>query len=471
MVVLFRKSDKKEVIFMANKDVNMLEGSVSKGIISFAIPVMLSGFLQMLFQAADLVVLGRFCGSASVGAAGSTVSITNLLINFFMGCAVGAGVAAAHAIGEKDKEELHRVVHTALPTALIIGVFLTVVGVVFTKDLLRLIGTPKELFDLAAVYMEIIFCGISFGVVQNFCGAILRALGDTRSPLVYLTFAGFLNVILNLIFVIWLHMDVAGVALATIASQFISAALMVINLMHRNDAAKLYLRKMKIYKATILKILKIGIPSGIQSSMFSISNVLIQSSINTFGPAIVSGNSASANIEGFVYIIMNSFYQAAINFVGQNFGFKNFARIKETVKKSIVLVSVAGIVSSAIVFLFAKQLLSLYITDNEEAIKAGVVRLAFVCIPYFTCGIMEVTTGAIRGMGVSTVPMVISVIGVCVFRVVWIMTVFAALGTDISVYSCYPVTWVVTVIAQLIAFSIIYKRKKAENELKIQNNI
>ncbi len=462
-IIIF--SNKKEVILMAKKDVNMLEGSVTRGLISFAIPVMLSGFLQMLFQAADLVVLGRFCGSASVGAAGSTVTITNLLINFFMGCALGAGVTTAHAVGERDTKALHRVVHTAIPTALAIGVFLTVIGVIFAEDLLVLIGTPKELLKLATIYMEIIFYGITFGVVQNFGAAILRALGDTRSPLVFLSFAGVLNVILNVIFVTVLHMDVAGVALATITSQLVSALLIVITLMHRTDAARFYLKKMRFHKDVLIKIIKIGIPSGIQSSMFSISNVIIQTSINSFGAAVVSGNSAASNIEGFVYIIMNSFYQATLNFTGQNFGNKNFKRIKEVFARGLILVAFVGIISSAIVMLLSNQLLSLYITDNPAAIEAGIERLLFVCLPYFICGMMEVTTGTIRGMGVSLPPMIISVIGVCIFRMVWIATIFSTFKTQASLFSCYPVTWGITVIAQAIAFNIIFKRKKSANEL------
>lgn len=451
---------------MLRKDVDMLEGSVTRGMISFAVPVMLSGFLQMFFQAADLIVLGRFCGSASVGAAGSTVTITNLLINFFMGLATGAGVATAHAVGERDKEALHRVVHTAIPIGIIVGLFLTLIGVIFTEDLLILIGTPKDLLKLATVYMEIIFWGITFGVVQNFGGAILRALGDTRSPLVFLTVSGILNVILNVIFVTVLHMDVAGVALATISSQFLSALLIVMSLMHRTDAARFYFRKMRIYKDSLVKMVKIGIPTGIQSSMFSISNVLIQSSINSFGAAFVSGNSAASNIEGFVYIIMNSFHQAALNFVGQNFGNRNFNRIKSVFKKGLILVSVAGIASAAVVMAFSKPLLSLYINDDKTAIAAGIERLWYVCAPYFLCGMMEVTTGCIRAMGVSIVPMLISVIGVCIFRIVWITTIFNSFRTQESLFTCYPVTWTITIIAQIVVFVIVYKRKKAENVLK-----
>ena len=451
---------------MAKNDVNMLEGSVTRGMISFAIPVMLSGFLQMFFQAADLIVLGRFCGSASVGAAGSTVTITNLLINFFMGLATGAGVITAHAVGERDKDALHRAVHTTIPTGIIIGLFLTIIGVIFTEDLLVLIGTPKELLKLATVYMEIIFCGITFGVVQNFGAAILRALGDTRSPLVFLSISGVLNVILNVIFVTVLHMDVAGVALATISSQFLSAVLIIMALMNRTDAARFYFKKMHLYKDSLIKMIKIGVPSGIQSSMFSISNVLIQSSINSFGASVVSGNSAASNIEGFVYIIMNSFYQASLNFVGQNFGNRNFDRIKSVFKKGLILVSFAGIVSAAVVMIFSKPLLSLYITDDKAAISAGIERLWFVCAPYFLCGMMEVTTGSIRAMGISLIPMFISVIGVCVFRIVWIATVFNMFGTQESLFTCYPVTWALTIVAQIVAFVIVYKRKKRENELK-----
>lgn len=445
---------------MAKKDVNMLEGSVFKGIIAFSLPVIAAGILQLMFQAADLIVLGRFCGSASVGAAGSTVSITHLLINLFIGISVGTGVATAHAVGEKDNRALHRVVHTALPTAILIGIFLTAVGVIFAEALLKAMETPNELLRLATVYMRIIFCGIAFNMVYNFCAAILRALGDTRSPLIFLTFSGFLNVILNVIFVVAFNMNVAGVALATIISQFVSSFLVTLALIRRTDAAKLCITKIRIYKDSILKIFKIGIPSGIQSCMFSLSNVLIQSSINSLGEATVSGSAAAHNIEAFVYIVMNSFYQATINFVGQNYGIKNFKRIKEIVKKSLVCVTIVGVICAIIVFSLSRQLLSLYITDNDKAISQGVIRLAFICLPYFLCGIMEVSTGAIRGMGISVPPMIISILGVCVFRVVWIYSVFKTFNTAQSIYISYPISWALTFIAQIITFAVIFKHKK-----------
>ena len=409
---------------MQKRNDNLLRGALLPNIIRYTIPIILTSLLQLLFNAADLVVVGRFCGSISVGAIGATGAVTNLMVNFFVGLSVGCGVTVAHAIGSREDETIHRTVHTALPAAVVSGLVLTVVGISFCELFLTWMDTPANVLPLSATYMRIYFGGITFSMVYNFSASILRAAGDTKSPLIFLSAAGVINVLLNLFFVTVLHMNVAGVALATTISQGVSAVAMVVVLMRRTDACRLYLNKMRFYKAQLQKILRIGMPAGIQSSLFAISNVLIQSSINSFGDIFVSGNAAAGNIEGFVFVTMNAFHQTAVNFVGQNMGARQFDRVKKILKLCLACVAVAGLLSGGLVFLFGEKLLSIYITDSAEAIGYGLVRMSYLCIPYFICGMMDVSTGALRGMGASFEPMLISVLGVCGIRIGWIYTIF-----------------------------------------------
>lgn len=438
----------------------MLTGPLLPNIILYTIPIILTSVLQLLFNAADLVVVGRFCGSVSVAAVGSTTSITNLLVNFFIGLSVGAGVTVAHGLGSQRDSVVHNTVHTALPVALISGVFLTVVGVLFSETFLRLMGTPENVLKLSAVYMKIYFAGITFTMVYNFCAAILRAAGDTKSPLIFLTFAGVINVLLNLLFVMKLHMNVAGVALATTISQAISAVLVVITLMRRTDACRLSLRKMRFHKIQLTKMLRIGLPAGIQSALFSISNVLIQSSVNSFGDILMSGNAAAGNIEGFVYSSINAFHQTAVNFIGQNAGARKYDRVRKTLLCCLACAGVTGLVLGGLAYGFGPLLLSLYITDSAEAIGFGMLRLSIVATTYLICGLMDVTTGALRGLGESFTPMVISVLGVCGIRIGWILTIFQlpAFHTPQSLYISYPISWAVTFLCQLAAFLKLYKK-------------
>ncbi|MBQ3504828.1 MAG: MATE family efflux transporter [Oscillospiraceae bacterium] len=438
----------------------MLQGPVLWGVIRYTIPIILTSVLQLLFNAADLVVVGRFCGSISVAAVGATGSITNLIVNLFIGLSVGAGVTVAHAIGSREDNAVHRAVHTALPVALISGAVLTCVGVALSGTFLRLMGTPENVLPLSTVYMQIYFGGITFNMVYNFTASILRAAGDTKSPLIFLSIAGVVNVALNVVFVTVFHMNVAGVALATTVSQGISAVLVVIALMRRTDASRLYLRKMRFYRTELLKLVRIGLPAGIQGSLFSISNVLIQSSVNSFGDVFMSGNAAAGNIEGFVYVIMNSFHQTAVNFIGQNVGAQQYDRVKKTLGCCLGCVCVAGLAAGILGYGFGPQLLSIYITDSAEAISYGVLRLSFVCLPYFLCGLMDVSTGALRGMGASLEPMIISVLGVCGLRIGWISTIFQipAFHTPQCLFLSYPVSWVITFAAQMLAFRRVYRR-------------
>lgn len=449
----------------------MLQGPLLPNILLYTFPIILTSLLQLLFNAADLVVVGRWCGSVAVAAVGATGSITNLIVNLFIGLSVGSGVTMAHALGGRNADAAHKTVHTTLPLALISGVFLTVIGVGFSETFLRLMGTPEDVLPLSAKYMRIYFCGITFTMVYNFCASILRAAGDTRSPLVFLTLAGVINVVMNIIFVTQMGMDVDGVALATVISQGVAALMVVIAMMRRTDESRLELKKMRIYKPQLLKIIRIGLPAGLQSSMFSISNVIIQSSINSFGSVAMSGNAAAGNIEGFVWAAMNAFHQTAVNFTGQNMGARRYDRIRMILWCCLGSVTVVGLLLGVLGFAFGPQLLSIYITDSQEAISYGVMRLMYVCLPYCLCGMMDVSSGALRGLGSSFAPMVISVLGVCGMRIGWIYTIFQIprFHTLQSLYISYPISWAITYAAQLFAFLYLFNRFRkahAEEEVK-----
>ncbi len=446
---------------MQKNTMDMTSGSLFKKIIAFALPIMLTGVLQLLFNAADLVIVGRFCGSLSVAAVGATTSLTHLLVNFFIGISTGTGVTVAHAIGSKDEKEIFQTVHTAIPTALISGLLVSVIGVAFSKPMLCLMGVPENVLNLSVVYIKIYFCGAIFNIVYNFGAAILRAAGDSKTPLVFLTLAGVINVILNIIFVTAFNMNVAGVALATTISQAVSAVLVLIALQKRSDATKLYFKKIKIKKKILAKLLKIGIPSGIQSSLFSLSNVIIQSSVNSFGDLVISGCAASSSIEGFPFTILDAFNHTALNFSGQNMGAGRFKRIKKTFFICCGYVTVIGIAFGILFTVFSKQLLSIYLPDAPQAIKYGQIRLTYITLTYFICGLMGVATGCIRGMGSSFVTMLITVAGVCGFRIFWIYTIFAIerFHTLESIFISYPISWILSFTAQAIAFAVIYKKK------------
>ena len=450
---------------MIDRNRRMLEGPLLKNIILYTIPIILTSWLQLLFNAADLIVVGQFDGSNSLAAVGATGAITNLIVNLFIGLSVGAGVGVAHGLGSGDDEAVHRTVHTAIPAAAISGLFLTVVGVSLSETFLTWMGTPENILPLSTIYMQIYFGGMVFNMVYNFAASILRAAGDTKSPLIFLAISGVINVGLNVVFVRVLYMNVAGVALATAISQAVSAVLVVITLMRRTDACRLDLKKLRIYKPQLLKMIRIGLPAGIQGSMFSISNVMIQSSINSFGDVVMAGNTGAQNIEGFVFTAMNAFHQTAVNFTGQNVGAKQYDRVKKILWTCLGCVSVTGLVLGLAMYAMGPQLLSIYITDSAQAIEYGLVRMSYICAVYFLCGMMDVSTGALRGMGASMVPMIISILGVCGIRLLWIGTVFQAYHTTDCLYLSYGVSWVVTFIAQFAAFWMVYnkQRKRAES--------
>lgn len=446
------------------RHVDMCEGPILKNIIPYAVPIIVSGILQLVFNAADMVVVGRFCGSTSVAAVGATGSLINLLVNMLMGLSTGSGVVAAMSIGKGDREQTHRTVHTAILLACISGAVITLLGVLLAKPLLLWMATPADVLELSTIYVRVYFIGSIPNAVYNFGAAIMRANGDTRRPMTYLIIAGIANVILNVFFVTVFHMDVMGVALATVISQTLSAVLVVHALMAQHDSTRLEISCLRLYAEEVKTILKIGVPAALQGSTFSVSNMLIQSSVNSFGTTAVSGVAASANLMGFTYTAMNSFRQATLNFVGQNCGARKFDRVRRVVWSSILCVSVIGVTMGLFSCIFATPLLKLYITDSAEAIQYGVVRTLWFGITYFLAGIMEALMGALQGLGKSTVSMFINVFCTCFIRIVWILTVFAAIPTLNTLYISYPISWALAIVAETIAFVYILRRKQRETE-------
>ena len=352
------------------KNVDMLSGNLYKSIIVYALPLMLSGFLQLLFNAADLVVVGKFCGSHMLGAVGACGPLNTLVINFFMGFSIGVSVVVSTGLGEDNWKKVNRAVHTCLPLGLVCGLFVAVFGFIFARPMLAAMDTPDEIIDYAVTYLRITFIGVPGNLVYNYSSAILKANGDTRRPLIYLTISGVLNVILNVIFVVFFDLNIAGVALATAITTVLSGVLTVRQLTRLTNCCRLQFKYVKFYKEDCLRIIKIGLPAGLQQSMFSVSNIIIQSSINSFGTAVMSGSSAAQSINGFQYVLLAGVSQATVNFVGQNYGAQQYDRVKQVRKISVLYSSLFGLASAGIIMLFKTQLLGIYITDSQEAIDA-----------------------------------------------------------------------------------------------------
>lgn len=445
----------------ASYEIDMCSGSILKKMLLFTIPLMCSSILQLLFNAADIVVVGRFAGDNSLAAVGSTSAIVNLLVNVFVGLSVGVNVLVAKYYGAKQDKDLHETVHTSILLSIISGLILTVLGIVCAKQLLHLMQTPDEILDLAAVYLKVYFFGMVAMMVYNFGSAILRAVGDTQRPLYYLLVAGVINVVLNLVFVIVFKMDVAGVALATTISQCVSAFLVLRCLIKEKGSIRVELKRLKIYKSKFTRILKIGLPAGLQGTIFSIANVVMQSSINSFGAIVVAGGSAASNIENFVYVSMNAFHQAAISFTSQNLGAGKYERINKILYTSLGCVTVVGLVLGNLIALFGHQLSSIY-SSNPAVIQESVNRLLILCIPYFMCGMMDVMVGMLRGIGCSIMPMIVSLVGVCGLRLLGIATVFQMerFHTISTVYVLYPITWFITFVVHTICFVRVQKKLK-----------
>ena len=444
-----------------NYTMNLCEGSILNKLMIFTLPLIASSVLQLFFNAADVVVVGQFAGDNSLAAVGSNGSIINLLTNVFLGLSVGANVLVARFFASKQEEELRKTVHTSITISFVCGIVLAIVGFIAAKQLLIWMQSPKEVIDLATLYLRIYFLGMPATMLYNFGAAILRGVGDTKRPLYYLSFAGVVNVILNLIFVILLKMDVAGVALATVISQCISAVLVLKCLAKEESGIRLEKQYLGIDKDILARILQIGLPAGVQGSLFSFSNVIIQSSINSFGATIVAGNSAASNIEGFVYVAMNAFSQAMVAFVSQNIGAGKYERINKIVIITQLCVMSVGLVLGNAIYLLGEPLLGLY-TSSGAVITAGVRRLAIICTTYALCGMMDCMVGALRGLGYSVMPMIVSLLGACAFRMAWIFIFFRIeqFHTIDTVYFAYPISWTLTLSVHVICFLVVRRKWK-----------
>lgn len=438
-------------------EIDMTTGPLLGKICKFAIPLALSSILQLLFNAADIIVVGNFAGSTALAAVGSTGALINLIVNVFIGLSVGTNVLVARYYGSGQRKDLEETVHTSITVSLVGGAILIVIGIILAEPLLLLMGTPADVIDQATLYMRIFFVGMPVNMLYNFGAAVLRSVGDTKRPLYYLVIAGIVNVILNLFFVIVCHLDVAGVAIATVISQAISAALVLICLVRSDGPYSVNLKKLRIKKDKLIGMARIGLPAGFQGAIFSISNVLIQSSINSFGSTVMAGSTAAANIEGFVYVAMNAFHQAALSFTSQNIGAGKFERVNKILASCVFLVSVVGIVLGVGAYLLGTPLLGIYSSD-PQVISYGLERMFLVCMPYFLCGIMDVMVGSLRGMGYSVVPMIVSIIGACGLRVLWIYTIFAVNRTLFVLFLSYPVSWAITAACHLLCYFVLYHK-------------
>lgn len=438
---------------------DMTEGPLTTKIIKFTIPVMLSGILQLLFNTADVIVVGRFTGKTALAAVGSTGSLINLLVSLFIGLSIGTNVLVARYQGAKDDKAVSETVHTSIALGIVGGLILLIVGVVATRTLLEMMATPEDVIDQSTLYMRILFFGMPLNLILNFGAAILRAIGDTKRPLYYLTIAGVINVILNILLVTVFSLGVAGVAIATVISEGVSCVLILLCLKHETGAIRLYFNRIKINPSKCVDIMKIGLPAGLQGCIFSISNVLIQSSVNSFGSTVMAGNTAASNIEGFVYVSMNSLHQTCISFTSQNFGAGKFKRIKMVLINCLIIVAITGLVLGNSAYFFGKFLLSAY-NNEAEVISYGLIRLSIISTMYFLCGLMDVMVGAMRGIGYSILPMIVSLVGACGLRIVWIYTVFVKFRTLDILFISYPVTWTITFLSHLVCYYIVTRKYK-----------
>lgn len=440
---------------------DMCSGPLLKKILIFTIPVMASGILQLLFNATDIIVVGRYAGKESLAAVGSTTALINLIINLFVGLSVGANVITAKYYGAGKEKDVSETVHTAILTAVISGIILVIIGIILATPLLKLMDSPEDVLGKSALYLKIYFLGMPAMMLYNFGSAVLRAVGDTKRPLYYLILSGSVNVCLNLISVICFGMGVAGVGIATVVAQYISAAMVVRCLIKEDGSYGINLSELRLTGSKLKEIMFVGIPAGMQGVVFALSNVLIQSSINSFGSIAMAGNTAASNIEGFIYISMNSYNQTAISFTSQNIGGKKIERVGKILLICIGLVSMFGIILGFGAYFAGNTLLHIYSSDME-VIHYGLMRMRVICLTYFTCGIMDVFAGSVRGMGYSVMPMIISLIGACGLRIVWIYTIFKAHHTLTTLYISYPVTWVITICAYIVCYTICIKKVKSK---------
>lgn len=444
-------------------EIDMTTGPIFSKILMFVLPLMASGILQLLFNAADVIVVGKFAGSLALAAVGSNGPLINLFVNVFIGISTGANVLVARFYGSHDYDDLSRCVHSAIAISGILGILVAILGFFLSTPMLALMNTDPQVLPLASLYLKIYFLGIPATLVYNFGAAILRAVGDTERPLRFLIISGIINVVLNLILVIVFRLDVAGVGIATAVSQYVSAFLVLRCLMHSDGHYQLKPKEIRFYKDMILRILQIGFPAGLQSSIFSLSNVLIQSSINSFGYITMAANSAAGNIDGFIYISVNAVHHAGLSFTSQNYGAKQFDRIKRIFFLCGITVFSIGLIMGSVFNLLGPQLLSLYVSSSDPnyaaVVSTGLVRMRIVGMSYCLCGLMDTCTGLLRGLGKSWTPLIISTLGACVFRVVWIYTVFAVFRTLNVLYLSYPISWTITPIVQIIVLIYTFKKR------------
>ena len=449
----------------------MLNGPIFPRLFVYTLPLLFSGILQLLYNAADVAVVGRFAsdGEKALAAVGSTGSLTNLIVSLFLGLSVGTNVTVSHYLGAGRDRDVSETVHTAVLSSFAVGAVLSAVGIVFAPFFLSLMDTPADVIDWSALYMRIYFVGLPFTMAYNFGGAILRSKGNTGFPQITLVVSGLLNVLLNLLFVIVFRLDVAGVAMATVVSQGTSAAMTLIYLSRLDDSCKLIPKRLKIYPDKLRKIAVIGIPAGLQGTFFAFSNVVIQSSVNSLGRLAMAGTTAASNIDGFIYITGNSVYHGALSFTGQNFGARQYGRIKKIYLSSVLLVVLFTFLLGAVAFSFPDALLSIYAPGEDAAeVRAyGALRLSVMAPTYFLCGLMETATGMLRGLGTSVVPMLISMIGTVGLRITWVKFLFDRtefFHNMFWLYVSYPISWIFTFAAEVIAFVLFYRRAVRKNE-------
>ena len=453
------------------KKLDLTSGPLFSQIVLFTLPLIATGVLQLLFNTADTVVVGRWGGdspearTAALAAVGSCGSLINLIVGLFMGLSVGAGVCVAHDIGAQKIRSVSKTVHTSVVASLICGAIVTLIGLIFARPLLELMQTPDDVIDQAVLYMRAYFCGMPAHMLYNFCASIMRSAGNTTRPLFFLSVAGVVNVLLNLVMVIGLNTGALGVGVATAASQWVSCILILLYMMKDDGPCKIEIHKLRISMPHLKKMVLIGLPAGIQGMLFSISNVMIQSSINTFESVAMAGNTAASNLDGYIYISQNALYHTAITFVGQNVGAGKWDRVKKSILYSLLSVIAVGVVLGLTVYFLGEILLGIFAPGATDVIAAGMVRLGIMGTTYFLCGTMEVGSGVLRALGKSTTSMVISLIGACALRLAYIYTIFEIFRTPFVLYLSYPISWILTT-AVLFLFAIIdLKKRQKANQL------
>ncbi len=442
-------------------ELDMTTGPFLKKIFIFAVPMVFTGLLQLLYNTADVVVVGKFAGETALAAVGSTGSLINLILNVFIGLSMGSGVMVARYIGAQDDENIHKCTHTAMSISLCAGMLVAAIGFFFSREMLILMNAPEDVLDKATLYLQIYFIGAPGSLLYNFGASVLRATGDTKRPLVILGLTGLVNVGLNLVLVIFFHMDVAGVAIATITAQYLSAICIVWRLMHLENACRLQIRKMRFYKRALFEIIRIGLPAGIQSALFSISNVIIQSTVNSFGTTAMAGIAAGSNVDGYIFTCTNAVAQTAMNFTSQNIGAKKYENVPKVYRYCLSTAFIAAAVLSAIAFVFRVPIVGMF-SDEAEVIAIGADRLTLILPFYFFCSLMDVTAGQVRGMGRSIEPMIISLLGACGSRLLWVFLILPLNRTLMMLYWSYPVSWALTFFAQTAFYFYAAHKLKAK---------